>query len=318
MSNERFNRLGVSEKLSLPLFRPEEFFNSKDKAEILSKLKSEGKHGRIIAGGTGFYELAKRGYIPEVKTIVSIMDLGLSYIKSDQDHLIIGATTTLQELLDSNVGHYAGLEAIEDALKEIRPVQVRNVATVGGELCISVPIVDLPTALLACNASIQIISENGESVMKLEDFYVDAFLTKLRYGELVKEVIVPKHDRRPPSSKISSAFVKFGRTAYDFNLINCAVSLESDQSSKKIKSIRIFLGGIKRIPIQSLEVEKKLVGRVPNEKIVQDAVESGFSKTNLLPSVHGSSEYKHAMLPVVVRDCVMKAYERNNANGLNL
>jgi aerobic carbon-monoxide dehydrogenase medium subunit len=294
----------------LPLFRPEKFLLSKDKDEVLGKLKSEGKRGHVIAGGTGFYELAKRGYIPEVKTVVSIMELGLSYIYKDQDQLTIGATTTLQELLDSNVfGSYPGLEAIEDALKEIRPVQVRNVATVGGEVCISVPIVDLPTALLACDSSIRIMSKEGEKQMKLEDFYVDAFLTKLRYGELVKEIIVPKQ-----SGKVSSAFVKFGRTAYDFNLINCAVSLECDQSSKKIRSVRIFLGGIKRTPMQPQELERKLNDVIPNERIIHDAVESSFSKTKLLPSVHGSNEYKHAVLPIVVRDCIMKAYERSKEN----
>jgi aerobic carbon-monoxide dehydrogenase medium subunit len=297
------------------LFRPEEFVLSKDKEEVLSKLKSEGKRGHIIAGGTGFYELAKRGYIPEVKSVVSIMDLGLSYINSDSSHLIIGATTTLQELLDSSDGSHAGLEAIEDALKEIRPAQVRNVATVGGEVCISVPIVDLPTALLACDASIRIMSKDGEHLTKLEDFYIDAFLTKLRYGELVKEIILPKQDS--PTSRVSSAFVKFGRTAYDFNLINCAVSLELDQPSKKIKSIRIFLGGIKRTPMRALEVERKLSGVVPNREIIEDVVQSSFSKTNLLPSVHGSNEYKHVILPVVLRDCIMKAYERSKEKELS-
>lgn len=297
------------------MFRPREFFLSKNTQEVLAKLKSEGKHARIIAGGTGFYELAKRGYIPEVKTVVSIMELGLSYVNSVQEHLRVGATTTLQELLDSNIEAYTGLEAVADALKEIRPIQVRNVATVGGEICISVPIVDLPTALLACDACVRIVSESGEALMKLEDFYIDAFLTKLRYGELVKEVVLPKYDAL--DARASSAFVKFGRTAYDFNLVNCAVFLETEQSREEIRSIRIFLGGIKRIPIRALEVESKLSGQIPEEQTIQDAVKFSFSKTNLLPSVHGSNEYKHAILPVVVRDCVMKAYKRSRERDLN-
>lgn len=295
----------------MALFRPQEFILSNNREEVLSRLKSEGKRGHVIAGGTGFYELAKRGYIPEVKTVVSIMQLGLSYINENQKDLVIGATTTLRQLLESNVGKQAGLEAIEDALREIRPVQVRNVATIGGEVCISVPIVDLPTALLACDASVRIISEDRENVMKLEDFYIDAFLTRLRYGELVKEVTLPKQGDQ--TTKSSSGFVKFGRTAYDFNLINCAVSLTSDQSHEKIKSIRIFLGGVKRTPFRAFELEKKLTGLMPHEQIIFDAVQSTLSKTNLLPSIHGSSEYKHAVLPVVIRECIMKAYDRCKA-----
>jgi aerobic carbon-monoxide dehydrogenase medium subunit len=294
--------------LELPIFRPEEFVSSEDQKELLVKLKSEGKRGRIIAGGTGFYELARRGYIPEVKTVVSIMRLDLSYIRETREHLTIGATTTLQNLLESPVVRGFGLEAIDDALKEIRPVQVRNVATVGGEICISVPIVDLPTALLACNASVRIVSDKDERTLKLDDFYIDAFLTKLRYGEIVKEIIIPKPETK--HSKRASAFLKFGRTAYDFNLINCAVMLSCELSTKKIQTIKISLGGIKRTPIRAKEVEEKLENRLPEENRILESVRASFSKTSLLPSVHGSNEYKHELLPIIVRDCIMKAYDR--------
>jgi carbon-monoxide dehydrogenase medium subunit len=295
----------------LPVFRPEEFVSSKDEKLLLAKLKSEGKKGRIIAGGTGFYELARRGYIPEVKTVVSLMELNLSYVKSDSGRYIIGATTSLQNLFDSQLfGKKSGFEAIDDALREIRPVQVRNVATIGGEVCISVPIVDLPTALLACDASLRIISEKEERTLGLEEFYIDAFLTKLRYGEIVKEIIVPKPQKDRDSTIRASAFVKFGRTAYDFNLINCAAALTCELSTKKIKTIKIFLGGIKRIPIRANEVEERLENSIPEDNRILDLVRVSFSKTNLLPSVHGSNEYKHELLPIIVRDCVMKAYGR--------
>ena len=193
--------------LSLAVFRPKDFLFSDKKEEALGRLKSEGKHAHIIAGGTGFYELARRGYIPEVKHVVSIMKLGLDYVKDEQTSVTIGATTRLQNLLESGVGEENGLEAIGDALREIRPIQIRNVATIGGEICISVPIVDLPTALLACGASLKIFSPDGtEYSTNLEDFYIDAFLTKLKYGEIVKEITLPK------KSGERSAFVKIGRT----------------------------------------------------------------------------------------------------------
>ncbi|HKW04275.1 MAG TPA: FAD binding domain-containing protein [Nitrososphaerales archaeon] len=288
----------------MAVFRPKEFILSSDKGAILEKLNSGGKHAHVIAGGTGFYELARRGYIPEVKSVVSIMKLGLSYINSEKDSLRIGATATLQELLESEIGDSRGFEALGDALREIRPVQVRNVATVGGEVCISVPIVDLPIALLACGSSIVIASLNGKDrEMKLEDFYVDAFLTRLKNGEIVKEVSIPKKE------KGHTAFVKIGRTAYDFNLINAAVSLTLENSST-IGSLSVYLGGIKRIPVRAIEFEKRLWSKIPDEKMIIAAAEASFAKLNLLPSVHGSSDYKKAILPIILRDCLMKAYER--------
>jgi aerobic carbon-monoxide dehydrogenase medium subunit len=290
----------------LAVFRPREFLFTDDKEETLRRLKAGGKRARPIAGGTGFYELARRGYIPEVKDLVSLMKLGLNYTTDDPSKLTLGATTKLQDFLDSGLADRAGLEAIGDALREIRPLQIRNVATIGGEVCISVPIVDLPTALLACEASIKIMGPGGsERSLNLEDFYIDAFLTRLNYGEIVKEVIVPKKSR-----KEHSAFVKLGRTAYDFNLINAAVAL-SLGADGRVQAIRIFLGGIKRIPLRATNLEKRLQGKQPEEKALVQAAEAAFEKEKLLlPSVHGSREYKLAVLPVVLRDCVMRAYKR--------
>jgi aerobic carbon-monoxide dehydrogenase medium subunit len=306
----------------LALFRPNNFVLTSDKNEALTRLKTEGKHAHVIAGGTGFYELARRGYIPEVKTIVSIMGLGLNYVNLEAPGLVqIGATTTLQQLLESKIGDSRGIEAIGDALREIRPLQVRNVATVGGEVCISVPIVDLPPALLACNASLTLMRILGEKTnteeieTNLEDFYIDAFLTKLKYGEIVKQVVIPLEQPRNGAS-VASAFVKFGRTAYDFNLINVAIQLSVDRSPQaKITSIRIFLGGIKRTPIRASEIEQKILGRVPDERTITEAAKAVFSKkVNLLPSVHGSSDYKREVLPVTIRDCLNKAYARATEN----
>ncbi len=292
----------------MAVFRPREFTISDDSKEILDKLKNEGKAAHVIAGGTGFYELARRGYIPEVKNVVSIMKLGLDYIKAEGEFLRIGATTTLQRLLESKEESGPGLEAVWDALREIRPAQVRNVATVGGEVCISVPIVDLPTALLACHASIVVLKDGGEYETKLDDFYIDAFLTKLKYGEIVKEIVLPKKQLASKSSH--SAFVKIGRTAYDFNLINAAVSLSLRKSDSKVDSLKVIIGGVKRTPIRALEFENRLLGKSLDEKSITSAAEFSFSMEDFLPSVHGSNEYKHAILPVVLRDCVMKASER--------
>jgi aerobic carbon-monoxide dehydrogenase medium subunit len=293
----------------LPLFRPNDFLMPGDAEEALQRLRTEGKRAHIIAGGTGFYELARRGYIPEVKSVISIMKLGLAYVNKEGPEVRIGATTTLQSLLESGAGDRQGLEAIGDALREIRPVQVRNVATVGGEVCISVPLVDLPTALLACGASLSILSAGtGEREASLDGFYIDAFLTRLRYGEIVKEVRLPR-----PSSSSRSAFVKFGRTSYDFNLINVAASLSLN--GDRVGQIRVFVGGIARAPVRATELEKRLTGRGLDEKSIVDAARASFDEKDLLPSVHGSKEYKFAVLPIVVRDCILKAHARAAPRG---
>jgi aerobic carbon-monoxide dehydrogenase medium subunit len=291
----------------LPVFRPDRFVQSEDVQQVLAQLSAEGKKAHVIAGGTGFYELARRGYIPEVKSVVSIMKLGLTYVKTENGIIRIGSTTTLQSLLESGQWDGPGLEVIGDALKEIRPIQVRNVATVGGEVCISVPLVDLPTALLTCGASLVILSGKGERETALDDFYIDAFLTRLGYGEIVKEVRVPA---QPLGAR--SAFTKIGRTSYDFNLVNVGVSLTVAGDGRP-SSVRTFVGGIGRAPIRATEFERRVTGRAVDGRSVMDAAEASFEEKDLLPSVHGSKEYKHAIIPIVMRDCFLKAYARTGA-----
>lgn len=295
----------------MPTFRPERFLLSEDVDEVLGRLSAEGKRAHVIAGGTGFYELARRGYIPEVKSVVSIMKLGLSYMRKEGGSVRVGATTTLQALLESGTGDAPGLEALGDALREIRPVQVRNVATVGGEVCISVPLVDLPTALLTCGASVAVVSPKGEREESLDGFYIDAFLTRLKYGEIVKEVRIPAP---PPGAR--SAFVKFGRTSYDFNLVNVAISLNAGDGGR-LERVRAFVGGIGRAPLRASEFEKRLTGNIADEKTVMDAAAASFEEKDILPSVHGSKEYKYAMIPVVMRDCLLRAYGRGSGAAVH-
>jgi CO/xanthine dehydrogenase FAD-binding subunit len=287
----------------MPVFRPREFIYSENRNETLATLKDGGKAAHVIAGGTGFYELARRGLVPEVKQIISIMKLGLDYLDLTSDPIKIGATTKLQSLLESGIGNLRGLEAIGDSLSEIRPIQIRNVATVGGEVCISVPIVDLPPALLAASSSVKIVGASSEKVVQLDEFYIDAFLTLLNRGEIVSEVQIPK-----PRDGFASAFEKIGRTAYDFNLINVAASMSLDDDDK-VKSLRVFLGGIKRVPFRAEAFEKKMLRKPVEEEAIFQAAKA-LQDEKLLPYVHGSSEYKHQILPIILRDCIMKAKER--------
>jgi carbon-monoxide dehydrogenase medium subunit len=285
----------------LRFFRPNEFLMPTDINEALAKLSQHGKEAKVIAGGTGLYELIKRNYVPEVKYVVSIMSLGLSYIKQSNGEVRMGSTTHLQDVLESDVAANKGLEAISDALKEIRPPQIRNMATVGGEVCISVPNVDLPTALMACSAELVVVSLRGERKVPLEEFYTDVFLPGLKQGEIVKEVVL-----RP--SRGSSAFLKFGRTAADFNLVNVAASVEVND--KLITASKVVVGGIDRSPLRFRELEEELTSKTPDAKSIQPFLEKRVGKLEILPTIHGSPEYKRVIMPPLITKCVTQAYTR--------
>jgi len=291
----------------MKFFRPKEFFSPESLVDALQLLEGYRRDARVIAGGTGIYELAVRNYIPEVKYLVSVMNLDLSYVKEEEGFLHIGATTRLQQLLEDKLINTAGVGAITDALRSIRPLQIRNVATVGGEVCISVPNVDLPTALMACSAQVVIASVKGERVVALDDFYNDIFWPKLKSNEIVTEIRFKKQ------KDMVSAFLKLGRTAADFNLVNVATSLRVDNNL--ITDIKLVVGGIGRSPLRFKDLEEALINKRPERELIENVAVKAFHDYEILPSVHGSAEYKRLILPVLIRNCVLKAY--NRALGTN-
>ncbi len=134
-------------------FNPSDHFEPSTPTETATLLLQHGKTARIIAGGTAVYELVKRGMASDIRQLISLRKLPLNYVKADDEGIHIGATTTIAQLISAHdMISGPALRVVLEALHEIRPVQVRNVATIGGELCTSLPLLDLPPALLAIDA----------------------------------------------------------------------------------------------------------------------------------------------------------------------
>jgi len=266
-----------------------------------------GKHARLIAGGTAIYELAKRGLADEVKQLISLRKLPLKYVSQDSEGLHIGALTSLTELgRASEIRDNLSMCVVAEALSEIRPNQVRNVATIGGEICTSLPLLDLPPALLAVDTILIVQGKDGKRRIPLTKFLVDFFLNALKPGEFLIEALIPK---LPLHS--TSAFMKFGRTAYDFNLVNVATWL-SFTSSNVCEDARIFLGGVGRVPLRAVASENELRGReVGDEAAGKASLASGDFKA--IPQIHGDAKYKQEIARVLIRNCVKRAVERANS-----
>jgi carbon-monoxide dehydrogenase medium subunit len=288
-------------------FDPSEHFSPSTPDEVCSLLVQYGKHARIIAGGTAIYELAKRGLADEVKQLISLRKMPLKYVRRDTEGLRIGATTTLAEMMKApEILNDTSLRVVSEALREIRPNQVRNVATIGGEICTSLPLLDLPPALLAADAILMVQGTSGLRRVPLSEFLVDFFLNALKVGEFLLEALIPN---QPPHS--GSAFMKFGRTAYDFNLVNVATRL-SLAPDNTCDDVRIYLGGIGRVPMHATASESELRGREVNDEALRKASEA-LGEFKAIPQIHGDAEYKRDIARVLIRNCVKRAMEVANS-----
>ncbi|MFQ5763012.1 MAG: FAD binding domain-containing protein [Candidatus Bathyarchaeia archaeon] len=283
----------------MPVFRPQEYITPTALSEALSILQENGDRAKIVAGGTQVYETAMRGMIAQAEKIVDIEKLGLSYIKEDNGHVRIGAATTFTEILDSTL-----LEKVcplmVDAVNHIRPLQVRNAATVGGSICSGLPVFDIPTTLLALDARVKAVSSKGERSLDLGGFFLDYFLTELKPTELLTEIEIPKL-----SADTKTAFMKLERTYVDLPTVNTAVKLTLEGG--KCKVARIALGGVARVPIRAKKAEKRLEGKGLTDGSIGDAAEETAKEVKPIGSIHASAEYKREMCMVLVKRALTKA-----------
>jgi len=219
-------------------FKPREYLIVSSESEASEILSRKGDKARIIAGGTGIYEVAHRGLFSEVECLVDVSGLKLSYVRRESGVLHVGACTTMTTLFeDQELSLYPALGALYDALRAIQPLQVKNVATIGGAICTALPFFDLPVALATLDAQI-IIAPNNRTVSLL-DFIQGFFAVDLRPGEFLKEVVIPYGEK---FSSTGSSFLKFALTGDDWAIINCGTRVTLD-GGDGISSLRICFGG---------------------------------------------------------------------------
>jgi CO/xanthine dehydrogenase FAD-binding subunit len=269
--------------------------------EAISLLENEKTIA--IGGGTTFFELYERGLLQDVEVIVDLENTGLNYIVEDDKFYRVGACVTLTTLLE-HAPFLRNLQymALWEALKAVKPIQVRNVATLGGSVCSAIPFYDPPIALSSLDAKVVIAGSNGERIKAVKDF-ITGFLSCDLNRELVKEIIIPKLPLG-----VGSAFIKFGRTGFDYGLVTVSCLIGVDESGR-IKVAKIFLGNYDQKPYEPIEIENHLLGSKPETNLLKEIVKT-LDKTTPIPSIHGSSEYKREIAKLLIVEAVLSAYER--------
>lgn len=283
-------------------FRPVEWASPKTIEEAAKILKE--RRARLVAGGTGLYELAKRGMLPDTDVLVDLQGLNLEYAKVEAGTLKIGAGSRFTWLLLQEPMKRKDLAGLTEAVSNVKPVQVRNVATAGGALSLSIPFLDFPPAVLGMEGRVVLSSSEGKQrVVPVSNFWLDYLLPDIRKGELLTEVQIPLDDHNT-----TSAFKKLGRTDGDFALVNvCAKATFAKDG--RCEKVVVALGGVANTPVRQPKVESALMGQKAGKQSVSKAVEA-LEDLNPTPSVHGSPWYKREIAKVLVRDALFSCAEK--------
>ena len=285
---------------------PEDYIKASTSNEVTALLRRHGEKARVIGGGTMLYELESRGLLSGVTTLIDISKLGLDYVKEDSSGLRIGASTTFTDALRSKqINSRPAFGALVDALSAIRPVQVRNMATLGGAISSGLPGLDLPPASVAVRAKNALAGSRGRRTLDVEDFFLGFLETALKRGEFLKEVRVP----RPPAHT-GSAFQKLETNSVDWAILSVAtsVTLKND----KVSNARIVFGGgvVGAVPMRATEAEEAVVDAAATEDVIGRAAEEASRSTEFADDERASADYRRQVARVLVRESLANSVER--------
>ena len=290
----------------LPDFR---YHRARELAEALDLLKEHGRDARILAGGTDLMLHMKRGNVwgkPCPKLLVSLGPIeALNGLRQEENDIRIGANVTHREAeLSGLVKNDLG--ALSDAVDQLASVQIRNVATIAGNVCNAAPCADTAAPLMALGAVANVISSKGERSLALEDLFLSPGKVDLGAQEMIKEFRIPMR-----SSFSASAYERaVRRQAMDITIVGVAVYLRCTPDKEKVQEVRIALNTVAPKPIRAYEAEKMLVNAPVNEAVFEEAGQIAAAHASPRTSFRSTAEYRREMVKVFVKRALQKALER--------
>jgi CO/xanthine dehydrogenase FAD-binding subunit len=255
----------------------------------------------FMGGGTDLMVQLRSGKAKTEYLIdVSSAD-GLSGIMDEGDSITIGAFTTIEEMRRSPVV-VRELVALKEASDLFAAWQVRNLATLGGNLCNASPAADSAPPLLAYGAKLSVRRGDGEVTIPLEKFFLGPGKTVLRDGDLVTRVSIPK-------PRGGCAFVKLGKRQASILAVVSVAALVG-LSGKKVARVRVFLGSVAPTPVRATHVEAHLYGRITSEENLRAAAKLVSKDIKPIGDVRASAAYRERMAVVLTEKALRIAVER--------
>ncbi|MBE7470530.1 MAG: xanthine dehydrogenase family protein subunit M [Anaerolineales bacterium] len=279
-----------------------EYFAPATLPEAVKLLSEKGYGAKILAGGQSLIPAMRfRLAQPEILIDINRID-GLSYIKEENGHLVIGAMTREADL-DANPLIHQKYPLLADTAKVIADPLVRNMATVGGNLAHADPANDHPATMLAYNASVVAVGPDGERTIPIDEFFVDLFTSSLAENEILKEIRIPT-----PAPASGGAYLKLERKVGDYAV--AAVAVQLTVAGNTCQSIRIGLTNVSPTPMRAANAEAALAGQPLTEDNIKAAGAAAAQACEPSADLRGSEEYKRDIVRVLTIRAINKAVER--------
>ncbi len=285
---------------SLPKF---EYYSPQSLNAASSFLKEHEGEAKIVAGGTDLLIYMKYRRVAP-RYLVSLRDLPeLGRITfSDDEGLRIGAMATHQDIVDMPVISER-FKSVAYACSKVGTPQIRNMGTVGGNVCNAAPSADSAPPLMTYSASVTIAGPQGERTLPLEKMFIGPGENCLKAGEVLSEIRVPI---APPHTGAVYARLP-ARTAKDIAAVGVAALITLDPTTGAFNDVKIVLAAVAPTPLRARQAEAVLKGEKPEDKLIDEAALLSAKEARPISDVRSSAGYRTEMVRVLTHQALSQA-----------
>jgi len=281
-----------------------DYLEPKSLQEACELLERHGDEAKVIAGGTALLiwmrmRLLNPRVVISVEKIPAFNDIRYD----DRDGLRIGAGARHRDIERAAVvrQHYL---LLHETFRKVAQPRIRNMGTIGGNLCQGDPLTDPGAGLIAMDAEVTLVHAGGKRVLPLEEFFVDYYQTDLRPGEILTEIHVPY-----PAKRLGWSHIKFTpRSQEDFATVGVALTLSGRDGH--CEDVRLALNSVAPRILRARQAESVLRGQRITDGLVREMGEVAAREVDPMDDNRGSAEYKRELVQVLVGRAAGEALQR--------
>jgi aerobic carbon-monoxide dehydrogenase medium subunit len=272
-----------------------DYFEPKTVNEALSLLAKYGEQAKVIAGGTDVMVDIK--YKEEPGCLVNIKKIpGLGTIQENGGSLCIGPLVTIHEMETNNLVRDR-LPVLWESCHQFASLQIRNTATIGGNICRASPSGETLAPLLVLEAKAKLAFSEGEKTEAFASFFQGPGKSSIGSKGLLTEIDVPY-----PAQGSRGVYLKHAvRGAMDIAMVGVAVLVTPDASKNNVQDARIGLGAVAPTPVRASKTEALLRGKPLTAALVKEAAATAAAESSPISDQRSSGEYRRWIVEALTR-----------------
>ncbi len=277
--------------------------------EAIAMLSHHDGKAKVIAGGTDLLndirtKIIRPDYVVDIGCIVGLD----RWSYDDQGTLSLGALTTISAVeISAEVKEHHPV--ISQAAGQIGSIAIRNVGTIGGNLCHASPAADMVPPLIALRATVKVVGPAGERTVAVEDFFTGPGRTVLETGEILIGIQVPP---MPPQAK--AVYLKHAvRGAADLAIVGVAAMVRLEDG--RCRNVRIALGAVAPTAMRARRAEFLLDGNEMSDSLIEKAALAAADDCRPITDLRASADYRREMVKVLMQRAIKQLGRENGRMG---